>query len=175
MHTKAPLTFKTFVSIVLCLVIFSSAGAQQKNVLEYKKGSSLFSMKRYYLNGEKMSNKKIGELLEKENKEAYKVFRGAMTLKTVGLLVSITSAILFIEESMRLLGALINNTFDSKSKALWVISVGGIICGSILGIASHSEFKRAITLYNNGVASTGKIQVNFGVTPSGGIGFTASF
>ena len=177
MQTKTAVPAYTIIILVCCLVFFSPAAAQQKNVIEFKKPHphALISMKRYYLNDEKISNRKIGELMERENKEAYKVFKDARTLGTIATLVAIPSTILFFEETISFAKAAIDDTFLSKSGTLWLISVGGMICGGILHIVAHSKFKRAIKIYNSGITSTGKIQLKFGITSSGGVGLIASF
>jgi hypothetical protein len=152
--------------ILSCLTCFSPLEAQQNKILEYKKPHALFSVKRYYLDGEKISKHDVGLLLQKESPEAYKIFKNARTTTLIGGLTGTISGILVYKEIFRI--AYYN--FEKKATLL-IFATTGFIGGLILVSASAGRFKDAADTYNHKHASTGRLHLNFGITHSGGVGF----
>jgi hypothetical protein len=61
----------------------------------------------------------------------------------------------------------------------WGLTFGSLITAGIFFNASHSKWKSAVNIYNNAknnpTPSTSDLSLNFGLTRSGGVGFTLTF
>ena len=105
----------------------------------------------------------MGELLEKENKEAYKVFKSAKTTSVAGAVIAGLSGVLLIVGIGQLAASDLGDA-DEKS-GLLIAGLVGVTGGVILAIVANSKFKKAAGIYNQSNSSTGKLNLNFGLTP----------
>jgi hypothetical protein len=172
MRTKSAISAYSFAMLVCCILCFSSVKAQQKNGLDYRHSGFGLLNKKYFLDDVKMSKRSVGELLERENKEAYKVFKSARTNAITGTLLSIPSAtLLMIGAGSYIFSGWGNVTEES---GLLIAGIAGTTAAFILVISANRKFKKAADIYNHANSSTGKIHLSFGLTRSGGVGLTVS-
>jgi hypothetical protein len=156
--------------MLLCCTLCLSAIAQQKNRLEFRHAGLGVLNKKYFLNDVKTSNNDVGQLLEKENKEAYDMFKSARASNLIGAVIYIPSSGFFIYG----LFSLFLTDFDRGSE--WMLGgLAGMTGGVILRISANRKFKKAADIYNQANPSTAKTQLSVGLTRSGRVGLTVSF
>ena len=172
MRIKATLSAYSFVMLVCCTIFSSSVNAQQKKELEYKHGGFGLCNNKYFLDDVKISKSKVAELLERENKEAYQVFKSARATTTAGYLALLPAEVLLTVG----LGSYVLDGWNNVTKkpGLLIAGVVGTTGAVVLLIIGNSKFKKAANIYNNANSSTGKMHLNFGPTQSGGAGLIVS-
>lgn len=162
-----------FVILICCIVFFSPVKAQQKKELVYRhSGFGLFH-KRYFLNDVKIGKHDVGQLLKRENNEAYKVFKSARVNSLIGTLISLPAGVFLIVGG----GSYIFAGWRDVTKEPGLLIAGTVgMAGSLtLVIVAEGKFKRSASIYNNANSSISKTSLNFGLTRSGGIGLSLSF
>ena len=173
MRTKTPASACAFVMLFYCLACYSPLMAQQKNRLEFKHSSFGLLNKKYFLDDKKISKSKVAELLQKENQEAYAVFKGGRTLYTVSIILYASSCAVFIYGFFDLLSN--HDDLSNNGLTTMLIGLGGLVPSTIVGLIANGKFKKAAVIYSSGTSSTGRINLNFGITRSHGVGLTLSF
>jgi hypothetical protein len=171
MLTKTTIPALRFIILICCILFFSPVKAQQKNNLVYRHSGFGLLNKKYFLNDVKISKRNVGQLLEKENNEAYKVFKSARAQSITGTLLTLPAGVLFIVGVGSYAFAGWRDV--TENPALLIAGIVGMSGALVLIINANGKFKRAADIYNHSNSSTGKMQLNFGLTRSG-VGLTLS-
>jgi len=172
---RIPITIFTFrfVMFICCILCFSSVHAQQKKDLVYRHGGFGLLNKKYFLNDVKITKNNVAKLLEKENEEAYMVFKAARSEAAIAIIIALPSSTLLAVGSG---SYLFSGWGDTKEQpGLLIAGVAGTTGAIILAIVANNKFKMAADIYSHTNASTWKTHLNFGLTRSGRVGLTASF
>ncbi|MBO7466687.1 MAG: hypothetical protein J6T94_03265 [Bacteroidaceae bacterium] len=174
---------RIFLLLSLCLAFASvgmaQTGSEDENQLS-EKVDTITILKgtlgnKYSLDGRVLSLYQLGDVLKAGNKKAYRSYIGGYALGGLSaVFAGLGGYLLFAGGMDSLLGEEVNKN---------VFVVGGTCLAVSIGVVSIAEWriKKSVQKYNEGLLnpapspSSDDVAINFGITPSGGLGFTLSF
>lgn len=168
-----------FVSLTFAGTSFAQTGGStevqssevENDTITYLKKGLGYS---YTQGGKALNMTEIGSML-KDNEAAYKMYKGA---KGVGY---VSYPFAFVGGWLS--GYELANLLFGKEINMTKVGIAGACVAVSVGIASIAEVKlrKSVQKYNEGLlnpapsSSSDDVAINFGITPSGGLGFTLSF
>ncbi|MBO4443321.1 MAG: hypothetical protein J5814_00930, partial [Bacteroidaceae bacterium] len=131
---------------------------------------------RYYsLDGEVLTMHKLADVLKKGNEKSYRMFLGGYSLYATSFVLAAGGGYFLGYEAV--------NYVTGKKVHKGVLAYGGVCLAASLGInpLAIKKINKSVQIYNEGLLnpapspSSDDVAINFGVTPSGGLGFTLTF
>jgi hypothetical protein len=123
--------------------------------------------------GNKLSRSKVRSIMSNVP-EALKAYNSGSSLQSTGwaFMASCTANLIYTVVKY-------DDYYNAPAMASWGVTFGALITGGIFLYKADSKYKSAVEIYNNAknnpVPSTSPLSLNFGLTRSGGIGFTLNF
>ena len=174
---------RIFLFLSLCLAFASvgmaQTGSEDENQLSEKVDTITMlksTFARYYaIDGNVLSMYKLADVLKEGNKKAYRMFLGGYTLYSTSIALAAGGGYFLGYEAV--------NFVSGKEVHKRVLAFGGACLAASLGInyLASKKINKSVQIYNEGLLnpapspSSDDVAINFGITPSGGLGFTLSF
>lgn len=127
---------------------------------------SAFSPTRFYLGDERISRRKVGQLLQRENPEAYTEFSRARTHRGLSLATGLPGGLLVGYEAGTWIGGGRVNAWRGG------IGLGLFIASYVFTQNEESHLERAVALHNQ---RAGRLRLGLGPTAQGGLGLQLRF
>ncbi|MBR5964321.1 MAG: hypothetical protein IK000_09290 [Bacteroidaceae bacterium] len=174
---------RNFLLLCLCLAFagvgMAQTGSEDENQLTEERVDTISIQKKglgysYTMGSRMLTGNNIASIL-KSNEKAYKMYKGAYWISYLSYPFAYAGGgLLGYEVADILLG----KQLDTKR-----LAIGGACLVTAIGISSIAEWKlkKSVEKYNEGLLnpapspSSDDVAINFGITPSGGLGFTLTF